>query len=81
MRTSVTSLRASATSVSFLVLARWWLMVMLLLFQAIIEALKALGHQPGSPRRFYNVVNAVEKVDDCIWAVSDARKQGEAAGF
>eukprot|EP00066_Takifugu_rubripes_P024514 XP_011613780.1 PREDICTED: gamma-glutamyltransferase 5 [Takifugu rubripes] len=49
--------------------------------KGIIEALEALGHQRGSPRTFYNVVNAVEKVDDCIWAVSDARKQGEAAGF
>lgn len=46
-----------------------------------MEALEALGHQPGRARRFYNVVNAVEKVDGCVWAVSDARKLGEAAGF
>uniref|UniRef100_H3D1N6 Glutathione hydrolase n=1 Tax=Tetraodon nigroviridis TaxID=99883 RepID=H3D1N6_TETNG len=45
------------------------------------DALEALGHKPGGNRTFYNVVNAVEKVDDCIWAVSDARKDGEAAGF
>lgn len=51
------------------------------LLQDLIDALKALGHKPGGPRTFYNVVNAVEKVDGCIWAVSDARKQGEAAGF
>lgn len=51
------------------------------LIQGTIEALEALGHQRGSPRTLYNVVNAVEKVDDCVWAVSDARKQGQAAGF
>ncbi|CAJ1068115.1 gamma-glutamyltransferase 5a [Xyrichtys novacula] len=47
----------------------------------VIEGLKAMGHTPGSPRLFYNVVNAVEKEDGCISAVSDARKLGEAAGY
>lgn len=46
-----------------------------------MEALEALGHQPGRARRFINTVNAVEKVDDIIFAWSDARKQGEAAGY
>lgn len=51
------------------------------LLQNVIEALKALGHKHGNGKNFYNVVNAVKKEDDCICAVSDARKQGEAAGY
>ncbi|KAF3696079.1 Glutathione hydrolase 5 proenzyme [Channa argus] len=47
----------------------------------VIEALKALGHKEETATYFYNVVNAVEKEDGCICAVSDARKQGEAAGY
>ncbi|XP_074526059.1 gamma-glutamyltransferase 5a [Halichoeres trimaculatus] len=47
----------------------------------VIEALKAMGHTQGSTRNFFNVVNAVEKEDGCISAVSDARKMGEAAGY
>uniref|UniRef100_A0A1A7XQA0 Gamma-glutamyltransferase 5 n=1 Tax=Iconisemion striatum TaxID=60296 RepID=A0A1A7XQA0_9TELE len=47
----------------------------------VIETLKARGHNPESPGKFYNVVNAVEKVDGCICAVSDKRKDGEAAGY
>uniref|UniRef100_A0A3Q1J5P1 Uncharacterized protein n=1 Tax=Anabas testudineus TaxID=64144 RepID=A0A3Q1J5P1_ANATE len=47
----------------------------------VIEALKALGHKHGNGKNFYNVVNAVKKEDGCICAVSDARKQGEAAGY
>ncbi|KAM4576608.1 gamma-glutamyltransferase 5a [Odontesthes bonariensis] len=47
----------------------------------VIEALKALGHNREPALKFFNVVNAVEKVDGCICAVSDARKLGEAAGY
>ncbi|XP_042344158.1 gamma-glutamyltransferase 5a [Plectropomus leopardus] len=47
----------------------------------VIEALKAMGHKHESAKHFYNVVNAVEKKDGCICAVSDARKLGEAAGY
>ncbi|XP_078106362.1 gamma-glutamyltransferase 5a [Sander vitreus] len=47
----------------------------------LIEALKALGHKHETAKHFYNVVNAVEKEDGCICAVSDARKMGEAAGY
>ncbi|XP_068995204.1 gamma-glutamyltransferase 5a [Embiotoca jacksoni] len=47
----------------------------------VIEALRALGHNQGTAKYFYNVVNAVEKEDGCIQAVSDARKLGEAAGY
>lgn len=47
-----------------------------------IESLKSLGHKyDPEERKFYNVVNAVEKDGDCICAVSDARKQGKAAGY
>ncbi|XP_037337263.2 gamma-glutamyltransferase 5a [Pungitius pungitius] len=47
----------------------------------VIEALAALGHTQKTISRFYNVVNAVEREDGCICAVSDARKLGEAAGY
>lgn len=47
----------------------------------MIEALVALGHKQGTAKHFFNVVNAVEKQDGCICAVSDARKLGEAAGY
>lgn len=47
----------------------------------MIEALKALGHNQEAAKFFYNVVNAVEKEDGCICAVSDSRKLGEAAGY
>ncbi|XP_029294830.1 gamma-glutamyltransferase 5a [Cottoperca gobio] len=47
----------------------------------VIEALKVLGHKQYDDKMFYNVVNAVEKEDGCICAVSDGRKQGEAAGY
>lgn len=50
--------------------------------QSVIEGLKALGHKyDPTDRRFFNVVNAVEKDGDCICAVSDARKKGKAAGY
>ncbi|XP_061672281.1 gamma-glutamyltransferase 5a isoform X2 [Syngnathoides biaculeatus] len=47
----------------------------------VIEALKALGHTHKPAKKFFNVVNAVEKEDGCINAVSDARKLGKAAGY
>lgn len=47
----------------------------------VIEALKALGHNHQTEKKFYNVVNAVEREDGCICAVSDSRKMGEAAGY
>ncbi|XP_041856660.1 gamma-glutamyltransferase 5a [Melanotaenia boesemani] len=47
----------------------------------VAEALKALGHNHDTAKKFYNVVNAVEKEDGCVCAVSDARKLGEAAGY
>uniref|UniRef100_UPI0037E8DD79 gamma-glutamyltransferase 5a n=1 Tax=Semicossyphus pulcher TaxID=241346 RepID=UPI0037E8DD79 len=47
----------------------------------VIEALKAMGQKQETAKHFYNVVNAVEKEDGCICAVSDLRKQGEAAGY
>ncbi|KAM9360699.1 gamma-glutamyltransferase 5a [Symphorus nematophorus] len=47
----------------------------------VIEGLKALGHEEVPAKKFYNVVNVVEKVDGCILAVSDERKKGKAAGY
>lgn len=47
----------------------------------IIKALEALGHTKKTATRFYNVVNAVEKKEGCICAVSDVRKLGKAAGY
>ncbi|XP_054630967.1 gamma-glutamyltransferase 5a [Dunckerocampus dactyliophorus] len=47
----------------------------------LIEELKARGHIQKTAKKFYNVVNAVEKEDGCICAVSDARKLGKAAGY
>ncbi|KAG8012235.1 Glutathione hydrolase 5 proenzyme [Nibea albiflora] len=49
--------------------------------QDVIRALKGLGHKDQPQSRFSSVVNAVEEVDGCICAVSDARKLGEAAGY
>lgn len=48
----------------------------------VIEGLKAFGHKyDPTERKFFNVVNAVEKEGDCVCAVSDARKKGKAAGY
>ncbi|XP_061529028.1 gamma-glutamyltransferase 5a isoform X2 [Phycodurus eques] len=47
----------------------------------VIEDLKALGHTHKPAEKLFNVVNAVEKEDGCITAVSDARKLGKAAGY
>ncbi|XP_036383375.1 glutathione hydrolase 5 proenzyme-like [Megalops cyprinoides] len=49
--------------------------------KTVVEALKALGHTVAEQKIFYNVVNAVAKKGSCINAVSDARKQGKAAGY
>uniref|UniRef100_A0A3Q0S9U6 Glutathione hydrolase n=1 Tax=Amphilophus citrinellus TaxID=61819 RepID=A0A3Q0S9U6_AMPCI len=38
-------------------------------------------HKPGNWSFFLNVVNAVEKQDSCIAAVSDSRKMGMSAGY
>lgn len=49
--------------------------------QSVINGLKALGHKVGDWRYFFNVVNAVEKENGCIAAVSDSRKKGMSAGY
>nr|XP_020441421.1 gamma-glutamyltransferase 5 isoform X2 [Monopterus albus] len=49
--------------------------------KSVIESLRALGHQFGRWKYFLNVVNAVEKENGCIVAVSDRRKMGVAAGY
>ncbi|KAM9360703.1 glutathione hydrolase 5 proenzyme-like [Symphorus nematophorus] len=49
--------------------------------ESVIEGLKALGHEVKPEAKFFNVVNAVEKVDGCIYAESDERKKGKAAGY
>ncbi|XP_054906758.1 glutathione hydrolase 5 proenzyme-like [Poeciliopsis prolifica] len=48
--------------------------------RGIIKELEALGHNQMSDD-FYNVVNAVEKNNGYICAVSDDRKLGKAAGY
>ncbi|XP_066506442.1 glutathione hydrolase 5 proenzyme isoform X2 [Hoplias malabaricus] len=47
----------------------------------LIEQMKHRGHTVKSWKYFLNVVNAVERENGCITAVSDARKMGEAAGY
>ncbi|XP_057687566.1 gamma-glutamyltransferase 5a [Corythoichthys intestinalis] len=47
----------------------------------VIEDLKTLGQIHKPTRKFFNVVNAVEKEGGCISAVSDARKMGKAVGY
>lgn len=54
---------------------------MFLCSQAVIDGLKALGHKVGNWKYFLNVVNAVEKENGCIVAVSDRRKMGMSAGY
>uniref|UniRef100_A0A3Q2GR90 Glutathione hydrolase n=2 Tax=Cyprinodon variegatus TaxID=28743 RepID=A0A3Q2GR90_CYPVA len=49
--------------------------------ESVKEGLKALGHRVGSWPYFLNVVNALEKEDGCIEAVSDQRKMGKSAGY
>ncbi|XP_023198857.1 glutathione hydrolase 5 proenzyme-like isoform X2 [Xiphophorus maculatus] len=48
--------------------------------EGVIKALRAFGHKNETARKFYNVVNAVEKKDGCICAESDDKKLGETAG-
>ncbi|KAL6456218.1 hypothetical protein MHYP_G00347600 [Metynnis hypsauchen] len=47
----------------------------------VIEALKKLKNTVKYNRRFYNVVNAISKHNGTIYAYSDARKLGVAAGY
>ncbi|XP_012704846.2 glutathione hydrolase 5 proenzyme [Fundulus heteroclitus] len=49
--------------------------------ESVKEGLRALGHQVGNWKYFLNVVNALEKENGCIEAVSDRRKLGMAAGY
>ncbi|XP_074545966.1 glutathione hydrolase 5 proenzyme [Halichoeres trimaculatus] len=49
--------------------------------QTVKKGLIRLGHKLGKSQFFLNVVNAVEKENGCIAAVSDRRKMGEAAGY
>ncbi|XP_034751816.1 glutathione hydrolase 5 proenzyme [Etheostoma cragini] len=49
--------------------------------KSVIDGLTALGHKPGNWPYFMNVVNAVEKENGCIVAVSDSRKMGVSAGY
>ncbi|XP_068608937.1 glutathione hydrolase 5 proenzyme [Brachionichthys hirsutus] len=48
---------------------------------SVIDGLKALGHKVADTPYFFNVVNAVEKEDGCIAAISDSRKMGVPAGY
>ncbi|XP_069003256.1 glutathione hydrolase 5 proenzyme isoform X1 [Embiotoca jacksoni] len=47
----------------------------------VIDGLRALGHKDGTWKYFFNVVNAVEKENGCMVAVSDSRKFGMSAGY
>lgn len=49
--------------------------------KSVKDGLTALGHKPVDSRYFFNVVNAVEKENGCIVAVSDSRKNGVSAGY
>lgn len=49
--------------------------------KSVIDGLEGLGHRVGKWRYFFNVVNAVEKENGCIAAVSDSRKFGMPAGY
>ncbi|XP_042365521.1 glutathione hydrolase 5 proenzyme [Plectropomus leopardus] len=49
--------------------------------KAVINGLTALGHKSKDWIYFFNVVNAVEKENGCIVAVSDNRKMGVSAGY
>uniref|UniRef100_A0A8C9Z179 Gamma-glutamyltransferase 5 n=1 Tax=Sander lucioperca TaxID=283035 RepID=A0A8C9Z179_SANLU len=49
--------------------------------KSLIDGLRALGHKSGNWQYFMNVVNAVEKENGCIVAVSDSRKMGMSAGY
>ncbi|XP_024132081.1 glutathione hydrolase 5 proenzyme [Oryzias melastigma] len=47
----------------------------------VMEALKALGHKQASTDILIHSVNAIEKKDGCIFAVSDPRKKGGPDGY
>ncbi|KAM4719735.1 glutathione hydrolase 5 proenzyme [Anableps anableps] len=49
--------------------------------ESVKDGLRSLGHQPGNWKFFVNVVNALEKENSCIEAVSDSRKMGMSAGY
>ncbi|MBN3304302.1 GGT5 hydrolase, partial [Amia calva] len=49
--------------------------------QTVIDKMKDMGHGVGTMKYALNVVNGIFKQDSCITAVSDARKNGEAAGY
>ncbi|XP_038589734.1 glutathione hydrolase 5 proenzyme [Micropterus salmoides] len=49
--------------------------------KSVKDGLRALGHKDGNWPYFFNVVNAVEKENGCIAAVSDSRKMGMSAGY
>ncbi|XP_041826554.1 glutathione hydrolase 5 proenzyme [Melanotaenia boesemani] len=49
--------------------------------KSVMDGIKTLGHNIGNWRFFLNVVNAVEKENGCIQAVSDRRKNGMSAGY
>ncbi|XP_070845848.1 glutathione hydrolase 5 proenzyme [Chaetodon trifascialis] len=49
--------------------------------ESVKDGLKAYGHKFGEWKYFFNVVNAVEKENGCIAAVSDSRKKGVSAGY
>lgn len=49
--------------------------------QTVIDSLTALGHTIDRSPFFFNVVNAVEKENGCIVAVSDDRKKGMPDGY
>ncbi|KAL6096945.1 ggt5 [Pungitius sinensis] len=49
--------------------------------KSVIGDLARFGHRSGTWPYFFNVVNAVEKENGCIVAVSDSRKNGMSAGY
>ncbi|XP_026029690.1 glutathione hydrolase 5 proenzyme [Astatotilapia calliptera] len=50
--------------------------------ESVSKSLKEqLKHKTGNWQYFLNVVNAVEKENNCIAAVSDSRKMGMSAGY
>lgn len=50
-------------------------------YQSVVDGLRALGHKVAPWNFFFNVINAVEKENGCIAAVSDERKKGMPAGY
>ncbi|XP_040915587.1 glutathione hydrolase 5 proenzyme isoform X2 [Toxotes jaculatrix] len=49
--------------------------------KSVRNGLNRLGHKVGNWKYFMNVVNAVEKKNGCIVAVSDKRKMGMSSGY